>query len=26
MIARITWPAGGIPKIRLEHAVAWEEE
>jgi len=26
MIARITWPAAGIPKHRLEHTVAWEEE
>jgi hypothetical protein len=26
MIARITWPAGRIPKHRLEHTVAWEEE
>jgi len=26
MIARITWPAAGISKHRLEHAVAWEEE
>jgi len=26
MIVRITWPTAGIPKHRLEHAVAWEEE
>jgi len=26
MIARITWPAAGISKHRLEHAAAWEEE
>jgi len=26
MIARIAWPAAGIPKHGLEHAVAWEEE